>query len=115
MQAKFKRHQETWVLGELEMFRGTAIGLLLHPASRISTITRANMHSSALAMRTRKLFQQNNSSFFKHASVHRLIFTHVGQHCWVVVFFFFLKLSHFPCRPLTEMQLSCESVSLVHQ
>lgn len=63
------------------MFRGIAVQFLLHPASRKATITQANMHSSALAPRTRKLFLQNNSSFFKHASAHRLLFTHVGQHC----------------------------------
>lgn len=63
------------------MFRGIVVQFLLHPASRKATITQANMHSSALAPRTRKLFLQNNSSFFKHASAHRLLFTHVGQHC----------------------------------
>lgn len=47
----------------LKMFRGTTVQLLLHPASRKGTITQANMQSSALATRTRKLFLQNNSLF----------------------------------------------------
>lgn len=67
MQAKLKRHQETWVLGGLEMFRDTAVQLLLQPTSRKSTITQANMQSSALATRTRKLFLQNNSLFLNTA------------------------------------------------
>lgn len=101
MQAKLKSHQETWVLGGGEMFRGTAVRFLLHPASRKGTITQANMHSSALAARTRKLFLQNNSSFFKHASAHRLIFTHVGQHCCFVFVFCFFQIQPLPL-PVTH-------------
>lgn len=104
MQAKLKSHQETWVLGALEMFRGIAVQFLLYLTNRKGQITQANLHSSALATRTRKLFLQNNSSFFKHTSAHRLIFTHVAV---------LSKFSNFPCRPFMVLQPSCESVSLV--
>lgn len=90
--------------GGLEMFRGTAVQVLLYLTSRKGQITQANMHSSALATRTRKLFLQNNSSFFTHTSAHRIIFTHVAV---------LSKFSNLPCRSFMVLQLICESVYLV--
>lgn len=105
MQAKPKSHQKTSV--------GGVRGVQLYPYSCIPAAEKAPSHKQTCTALHLPLAHASFSckiGLFLNIPL-RIIFTHVGQLSWSALFFFFFNyFSHFPCRLLLVLQLSCESV-----
>lgn len=98
MQAKLKSHQETWVLGavkctEVQLYTSSCILPAEKAPSHKQTCTALHLPLAHASFSCKTIVLFLNTPLW-------LVFTPVGQ-----------RFSHFPYRPLMDLQMSCESVS----